>query len=146
MRINESISISQSPEKIWNFWMAVSTDAQWRSGINKAEWTSQPPFGIGSTGVHYTNDFGAIPWRIIRWEDCSYFEFIHIEGRLKGSIASYHVEPENGGSLVSIHAKMAGPFIMRIIMVFMKSKMRKGIKADLEKLKFLLENQEKHLA
>lgn len=121
--------------------MQVSTDAQWRSGITKAEWTSQPPFGIGSTGVHHTNDLGAIPWKIIRWEDGSYFEFVHIEGRLKGSIASYHVEPENGSSLVSIHANITGPFIMRVIMVFMKNKMKKGIKADLEKLKYLMEKQ-----
>jgi len=139
MKINESISISQNPEKIWNFWMPVYTDAQWRNGITKAEWTSQPPYGISSTGIHYTKDIGAIPWKIIHWEDGRYFEFIHTGGRLKGSIASYHVEPENSGSRVSIRANMAGPFIMRILMVFMKDKMTKGIKADLLMLKDLME-------
>ena len=96
--------------------MPVSTDAHWRSGITKAKWTSNPPYGIGSTGIHYTKDLGEFHWKIIRWQDGRYFEFIHTEGRLKGSIASYHVEPENGGSLVSIHAKMTEPFIMRFIM------------------------------
>jgi hypothetical protein len=139
MKINESISISQRPEKIWNFWMPVTTDAQWRNGITKAEWTSKPPYGIGSTGVHYTKDLGPMSWEIIKWEDGHYFEFVHTEGRLKGSIASYHVESENGSSHVSICANMAGPFIMRIIMVFMKDKMIKGIKADLRKLKELME-------
>jgi len=139
MKINESISISQSPEKIWNFWMPVSTDAQWRSGITKAEWTSKPPHGIGSTGIHYTRDIGQISWEVIEWEDGRYFEFIHTGGRLKGSIASYHVEPENSGSLVTFRANMSGPFIMRIILSFMKNKLREGIKADLVMLKDIME-------
>ena len=139
MEINESISISQSPEKIWNFWMPVTTDAQWRDGITKAEWTSQPPYGIGSTGIHYHKDLGSMPWEIIKWEDNSFFEFVHRDGAFKGSIASYHVESENGGSRVTIKAKMVLPFFMRIILVFMKGKMIKGTKADLNKLKELME-------
>ena len=139
MEFFESISISQSPEKIWNFWMPVTTDVQWRDGITKAEWTSQPPYGIGSTGVHHTKDLGAMTWKIIKWEDGRYFEFVHIEGRLKGSIASYHVEPENGGSIVSIRAKMKGSFIMRLMMVLIKNKIKNGLKADLQMLKDLLE-------
>ena len=106
MRISCSITISQSPEKIWNFWMPVSTDAQWRSGVSKAEWTSQPPYGIGSTGVHFTTDLGPMSWKIISWEDGRCFEFVHIKGRLKGSKASYHVEPENGGSLLQSTGNM----------------------------------------
>jgi len=78
MEINESTSISQSSEKIWDFWMPVTTDVQWRDGITKAEWTSQPPYGIGSTGIHYHKDVGAMPWKVIRWEDGRYFEFVHI--------------------------------------------------------------------
>ena len=119
--------------------MPVTTDVQWRDGITKAEWTSQPPYGIGSTGVHYTKDLGAMTWKIIKWEDGRYFEFVHIEGRLKGSIASYHVEPENGGSIVSIRAKMAGSLIMRLMMVLVKNKIKNGFKADLQMLKDLME-------
>ena len=139
MEIIESISISQSPEKIWDFWVPVTTDVQWRDGITKAEWTSQPPYGIGSTGIHYHKDFGAMPWTIIGWEDGRHTEWVHRESRIKGSIASYHVEPENGGSHVTLHAKMVGPIFMRIIMIFMGGKMIKGVKADLQKLKSLME-------
>ena len=139
MEFYESISISQSPEKIWNFWMPVVTDVQWRDGITKAEWTSQPPYGIGSTGIHHTKDLGAMTWKIIKWEDGRYFEFVHIEGRLKGSIASYHVVPENGGSIVSIRAKMAGSFIMKLMMVLIKNKIKNGFKTDLQMLKDLME-------
>ena len=139
MEINESISISQSPEKIWDFWLQVTTDAQWRDGITKAELTSQPPHGIGSTGIHHHKDFGELPWTIIRWEDGRYMEWVHRESRIKGSIASYHVEPENGGSRVTLKSRLVGPLFMRIIMVFIGGKMKKGVKADLQKLKVLME-------
>jgi hypothetical protein len=140
MEIFESLSISQKPEKIWNFWMAVNTDAQWRDGVVKAEWTSNPPYGIGSTGVHYTKDLGAMSWEITRWSDFRFFEFIHTEGRLKGTVASYHVDNLNGGSIVSIRAKMAGPLIMRVMIVFIKNKIKKGIKDDLIRLKEIMES------
>ena len=139
MEINESISISQSPEKIWDFWMPVTTDTQWRDGITKAEWTSQPPYGIDSTGVHYHKDFGAMPWTIIRWEDGRHTEWLHRESKIRGSTASYHVEPENGGCLVSLQAEMTGPLFMRIMLIFMGGMMKRGVKSDLLKLKEIME-------
>ena len=140
MEINESISISQSPEKIWNFWLPVTTDVQWRDGIFKAEWTSQPPYGIGSTGVHYHEKFGAMPWTVTKMENDRHIEWIHNKDSiLKGSIASYHVEPVNGGSRVTLYAKMVTPLFMRIVMVFVRGKMIKGVRAELQKLKELME-------
>ena len=139
MEINESISISKSPDAIWNFWVPVTTDVQWRDGITKAELTSQPPYGVGSTGIHYHKDLGPMPWTIIKWENGRHMEWVHRESRIKGSIASYHVEPENGGSRVTLYARLVGPLFMRIIMVIIGGKMKKGVKADLQKLKVLME-------
>jgi uncharacterized membrane protein len=142
MEIKESISILQSPKKIWDFWMPVTTDVKWRDGITKAEWTSQPPYGIGSTGTHYLKDFGAIPWTIIKWDDGRHVEWVFGECKMKGSIGSYHVEPDNGGSRVTIHSKYKLPFLMRILMVFMGGKMKEVVKADLQKLKAIMERQD----
>ena len=102
MLINETISIAQNPETIWSYWMDVSNDVHWRNGIIKAEWTSQPPYGIGSTGEHTHKDMGAINWEVTRFEDGRSFEFIHTAGGLKGSIAIFQVEPENNGLLVNV--------------------------------------------
>jgi hypothetical protein len=140
MKIKESISISRSPEEIWDFWLLVSTDIQWRAGFTKAEWTTQPPHGVGSAGVHYHEKLGAMPWTILKWEKGSYFEFIHNQqSKLKGSIASYRVEPENEGSLVTLQAHIVVPFFMQIITFFMRGKMVKGLKSDLQKLKEVME-------
>jgi len=142
MVINESISISRNPETIWSYWMDVTNDVQWRNNITKAEWTSQPPYGIGSTGEHTHKDMGAMNWEITRLEDGSSFEFIHTAGGLEGSIAIFQVEPENNGSRVNVQMRMSGPFIMRFMMFFMRSMMRKGVRGDLQKLKELMEKQD----
>jgi hypothetical protein len=141
MVINESISISRNPESIWSYWMDVTNDVQWRNGITKAEWTSQPPHGIGSTGEHTHKNMGAMNWEITRFEDGSSFEFIHTAGGLKGSIAIFQVEPENNGSRVQVQMRMSGPFIIRFMMFFMRSMMRKGVGGDLQKFKELIEKQ-----
>ncbi len=124
MKIKESISISQSPQKIWDFWLLVSTDILWREGFTKAEWTSQAPHGLGLTWVHYHEKLGPYPWTILKWEEGHYFEFIHNkESKLKGSIASYIVEP----------------FIMRIIAPLMRGMMVKGLKKNLINLMEIME-------
>ncbi len=142
MIINESISISRNPESIWTYWMDVTNNVQWRNGITKAEWTSQAPYGIGSTGEHTHKDMGAMNWEITRFENGSSFEFIHTVGGLKGSIAFFQVEPENNGSRVNVQMSMSGPFIMRFMMLFMGSMIRKGVQGDLQKLKELMEKQD----
>ena len=142
MEIKESISIMESPKKIWDFWMLVTTDVQWRDGITKAEWTSQAPYGIGSTGTHYHKDFGAIPWSIIKWEDGRHVEWVFGECKMKGSIGYYRVEPENGNSRVTIHSNLKLPLLMRILMIFMGGKMKKKAKADLQKLKAIMEKKD----
>jgi hypothetical protein len=143
MEISESISISQSPEKIWNFWMPVTTDVQWRNGITKAELTSQPPFGVGSTGLHYHNDLGPLPWTIIKWEDGRHMEWMFGECKIKGFIGFYHVEPEDDGSHVTMkQIKAVLPFLMRIIMVFTSGIIKKSMKGDLQRLKAIMEKQD----
>ena len=141
MVINESISISRNPESIWSYWMDVTNDVQWRNGITKAEWTSPPPYGIGSTGEHTHKDMGVLNWKVTGFEDGSSFEFIHTAGGLKGSIALFQVEQENNGSRVHVEMRMSGPFIMRFMMFFMGSMMRKGVRGDLQKLKEIMEKQ-----
>ena len=140
MEIKKSISISSSPQKIWNFWMPVTTDTQRRDGIKKAEWVSEPPYGIGSKGIHYHEKYGAMPWTIIKFTDGQHIEWIHDrESILKGSTAYYHVDPEDGGSRVTLYVKIIGPLIMRILIVFIKGGMIKGLEGEMNKLKELME-------
>ena len=139
MLINESIFIAAKPETIWEYWMDVTNDVHWRSGITKAVWTSQPPYGTGSTGEHTHKYMGLMKWEVSAFNEGSNFEFIHTAGGLKGSIAFFQVQAENPGSLVQVQMRMSGPFIMRFMMLFMAGMMRKGVRGDMQKLKDILE-------
>ena len=122
--------------------MDVRNDVQWRNGMTKAGWTSQPPYGLGSTGEHTHKDIGTMKWELTKFEDGSSFEFIHTAGGLKGSIAFFQVEAESNGSRVNVQMRTSGPFIMRFMMLFMGSTMCKGVRGDLQKPKELMEKQD----
>ena len=122
--------------------MDVTNDVHWRNGILKAEWTSQPPHGIGSTGEHTHKDMGVMKWEVTGFVDGSSFTFIHTAGGLKGSVAIFRVEQESNGSLVNVQMRFSGPFIMRFMMFFMAGMMRKGVRGDMGKLKEILEYNE----
>ena len=122
--------------------MNVSNDIHWRNGITKAVWTSEPPYGIGSTGEHTHKDMGVMNWEVTSFNNGSSFEFIHTAGGLKGSIGFFNVESENNGSRVNVQMRMSGPFIMRVMIFFMAGIMRKGVREDLYKLKELMEKQD----
>ena len=119
--------------------MDVSNDVHWRDGITKAVWTSDPPYGIGSKGAHTHKDMGVMNWEVTAFNVGSNFEFIHTSGGLKGSIAFFEVEAENTGSRIHVQMRMSGPFIMRIMMLFMAGMMRRGVRGDLNKLKKIME-------
>jgi len=141
MIISESIFISQSPDKIWDFWLPVTTDVQWRDGIIKAGLNTKLPTNVGSAGVHFHKSLGPMPWTIISWEDGRHMEWIFGECRLKGFTGSYHVEPENDGSRVTMQqTQPALPLFMRIIMFFARGVIRKGMKGDLQRLKSIMES------
>ena len=91
MNIKQSISISQSPETIWNYLLLVSTDVEWRTDYSITEWTSQAPYGIGSTGVHHHKKMGAIPWTITKWEEGRHMEWRMGESMFKDSLGYYHI-------------------------------------------------------
>jgi len=104
--------------------------------------TSQPPYGVGSTGIHYHKDLGPMAWTIIKWEDGRHMEWIFGECKIKGFIGFYHVEPENDVSRVTMQQTIPVlPLFMRIIMLFTRGIIKKSMKSDLQSLKAIMEKQ-----
>lgn len=139
MLIKESISILQTPETIWRYWLDVANDVNWRNGIIKGDWTSPPPYGVGSTGEDTHEQMGSIKWEVTQFQDGRSFEFIHTAGPLKGSIAFFQVDPDGDGSRVQIRVRLTGPFLMRIMLLFMGGKVRSGLRGDFQRLKQIME-------
>lgn len=134
-----SIWIARPPEEIWNYIFDISHEAQWRFGVTDAQWTSDPPYGVGSTGLHITENFGTVQWKIIEWEEPHNASWEFTSGRFKGVHGGYRVASEDTGSRVTIHGRAKRASLMKIIMLIMKRSLNRQNTADLEKLKAIME-------
>ena len=137
--IESSIWIARPTQEIWNYVTDWSNEIQWRKGVIEAKWTSDPPHGVGSTGLHIVEGVGEWPWKLTEWEEPHNVRWNVTGGPMKGGQAGYLIAPEDAGSRVTLHARVKRPSFMRIIIPFMKGNMKRQMFADLEKLKAIME-------
>ena len=107
--------------------------------VNSAQWVSDPPHGVGSTGLHLVEGIGDWPWTATEWEELRIMSWYVTGGRFEGAHAGYRVAPEDGGSRVTIHMRAKPSVPMRILMLVMKPIIRGQFAGDLERLKAIME-------
>lgn len=137
--VERSIWIEQSPEAIWNYLADVSNEPQWRDIMIEARWVSDPPYGVGSTGLNVVKGVGDWPWKVTEWEERRSVGWDVTGGRFEGSHAGYRVAPENAGSLVTLHAQFKSSTFMRFVMPYIRRRMSRQFAAELANLKAILE-------
>ena len=137
--LESSIWIARPPEEIWNFIMDLSHDVQWRTGVTEAKWVSDPPHGVGSTGLHIVEDVGEAPWKVIEWKEPQNASWEFTGGRAKGVHGGYRVSPEGTGGRVMNYTRAKRFSLMRIFLLIMKRSLKRQNAADLEKLKAIME-------
>ena len=137
--VESSIWISRSPEDIWNYIAEVSTDSQWRYGVIDAQWISDPPHGVGSTGLHIMEGIIEWPWIITALDEPRIMAWVGTGGRFEGSHGAYRIEPEGDGSRFTLEARMKRSVIMRLLILILKGRIKRQNGIALEKLKTILE-------
>jgi hypothetical protein len=134
-----SLWIERPRDELWDYLVEVSNEPQWRDLMIEARWVSGPPYGIGSTGLHVVKGVGDWPWKVTEWDECRSVTWVVTGGRFEGSHAGYRVTPENGGSLVTLHADFKSSAFMRFDMPILKRSLRRQYDAELTKLKAVME-------
>ena len=137
--IESSIWIARPPQDIWDFLVLISTDTQWRNGVIDAKWTSEPPYGVGSTGLHIVEGIGDWPWKVLELEEPHIMAWEVTGGRFEGSHAAYRIEPEGDGSRFIMETSFKRSILMSILGLVMKGTVKRGNASDLEKLKTIME-------
>jgi hypothetical protein len=137
--IEISTWIASPPEEIWNYLSDVSNDPQWRDSMIEAKWVSDPPYGVGSSGLNVVEGVGDWPWKITEWKEHRSASWVVTGSRFVGSQGGYSIEPEDAGSRITLLAQFNPTTFMRIFMVIMKGRIRREFAADLEKLKAIME-------
>jgi len=140
--IERSIWIARPVGEIWSYLYDVSNEPQWRFGEITAEWVSDPPYGVGSTGLSVVQGMGDTPWTVTEWEELRRISWIITGSRLEGCRAGYRLEPEESGTRMTIHFRAKRSVFMRIMMLFMKGTINRQLTGDIEKLKAILEAEE----
>lgn len=134
-----SIWIERPPEEIWDYLADVSNEPLWRDIMIEARWVSDPPYGIGSTGLHVVKGVGDWPWKVTEWEEHRGVSWVVTDGRFEGSHAGYRVAPENAGSLVTLDVNFKLSAFMRFVMPIYKRRMRRQFATELTELKTIME-------
>jgi len=134
-----SIWIARPPEDTWNYLYDVSNEPQWRFGEISAEWTSDQPYGVGSTGLSVVQGMGDTPWRVTGWEGLRFISWVITGGRLEGNHAGYRLEPEDAGCRMTIHFRAKQSAFYRFLMLFIKRSIRRQFANDVERLKAIME-------
>lgn len=137
--VESSIWIARPPQDIWDFLYVVSTDTQWRTGVTDANWISDPPYGVGSTGLHIIEGIGDWPWTVSELEEPHIMAWEVTGGRLEGSHAAYRMEPEGDGSRFTIEMRFKRSITMRFLALLMKGTIKRMFATDVEKLKAVME-------
>ena len=138
--VETSLWIARPPEDIWEYWYDVSNETQWREGVNAAQWVSDPPHGVGSSGLQVVEGIGDWPWTVTEWEEPRFMSWNVTGGRFEGARAGYRVTPEDAGSQVTIHMRVKPSAIMRVLMLIMKRRIRRQFDGDVERLKAIMES------
>jgi uncharacterized membrane protein len=134
-----SIAITRPPEDVWRFLSEVPNDTRWRTGVTSARMISEPPYGVGSTGLHVVKGIGDWPWTVTEWDEPRIMGWDVTGGRLRGSHGAYGINAEGAGSRVTIYTRVKPSVLMRVLMLIMKPIMRRQAASDLEKLKQILD-------
>jgi hypothetical protein len=81
LELESSIFIARPAEDIWKSLWEISNDTQRRTGTISAGWTSDPPYGVGSTGLHVVKGMGDFPWKATEVEEPRVMSWDTIGGR-----------------------------------------------------------------
>ena len=138
--IESSIWIDRSTKDIWNFLSDVSVDTRWRNGVTDAKWISNPPHGIGSTGLHIIEGIGDWPWRVTAFEEPQIWAWEVTGGRFEGSHDAYRIAPEGNGSRFTMETRWKRNVIIKLLGLILKGRIKSANASNLEKLKVILES------
>ncbi len=137
--LESSVFIARPAGEVWNFVIKIDNEKLWRSGVTDARMTSDAPYGIGSTGIHYVKFLGTVRWRIIKWEEHRVMEWVFLDGMIRDYHGSHVLEPVDDGTRMTVRGEIAGGFPFGIMGILLKPVFTRLLATDLKRLKSIME-------
>lgn len=141
IQIEHSTTIQKAPEEVFRFLADVSNLPKWQSGTVKSELISEPPLAAGSqfrevvlVGPLRLNTICSITE--LKAPEAFAFEAI---SRPIDYAGSFRLSVESGGTRVSLRAVAQLKGLWRLMEPVLAGELRKESRAELDKLRRLLE-------
>lgn len=137
-----TIVIQRPTADVFEYVMDIPNDAEWRTNIVEAAYTSDPPLGIGTTGFDRVSANGRdmiAAWTTVEYEPGVLARWTFDSGPLEGS-GGYICEPSGDGTRFTLESKVRPTGALRVLGPVFGLMVRRGNRADVQKLKMLLES------
>ena len=143
MDASAQIDIDRPPADVFAYVMQVSNDANWRTGVVEAGFTTEPPVGVGTEGFDRVDANGRSAesrWRVIEWEPGSHARWDLVSGPIAGT-GGYLCAPQgDGGTEFTLEAHIRPTGFYRLLGPIFGLLGRRQNRADVAKLKRILES------
>lgn len=136
-----SISVDRSQQDVFDYVSDPANDAQWQSGLESSELTSEGPLGAGSTSTVVTRFLGrrieAIT-EITAWDPPNQSTAKTVNGPFPFEVTTI-VEENGDGTLLTIRGQAEFGGFFKLAEGLVGKQLDKQIASDLAGLKLLLE-------
>ncbi|MEE4349191.1 MAG: SRPBCC family protein [Pacificimonas sp.] len=124
------------PQMVWNALLDAKAWSEWLKAIERVEWTSPQPWGVGTTRTVHVSGGNRIEEVFFAWDQCERMAFYFDRTTLpiSAGIEDYTVRKAPGGSELVWTGKASAPLILGWVIT---KGLTKGIASglpDLEKL------------
>ena len=100
-RLINTVHVKATPEQIWSALEDATAWPRWAKAIKRVEWTSERPFGVGTTRTVTMSGRMTVFERFIAWEPHRLLAFRFDRASMNGVSAfaeSYTIEPRADGT------------------------------------------------
>jgi hypothetical protein len=142
MDASAQIHIDRLPTDVFAYVMQVSNDANWRTGVVEAGFTTEPPVAVGTEGFDRVDANGRSAesrWRVIEWEPGSHARWDLVSGPIAGTGGYICAPGDDGGTEFTLEAHIRPAGLYRLLGPIFGLLGRRQNRADVAKLKSILE-------
>jgi hypothetical protein len=141
MDLSATIDVDRPATDVFAYVMNVSHDAQWRTGVVEAGFTSTGALGVGTTGYDKVDANGreaVATWTVYDYEADSHARWTLDAGPIRGT-GGYICDPIGAGTRFTLEAHVKPTGWYRILGPLFGMIGRRQNRADVRKLKGILE-------
>lgn len=143
IEVTVRIDVDVPPDDAFAFWSDWTNNPRWQQGMERCEWTSEPPLRVGSTYDQHARMLGrpiVSSFQVVEHEPDRHLRIVTTQSTLPLDISRTVTAREDGGSTLTavIRGEPQGP--MRLLNPLMRRMVERNVTADYARLKALLES------